>query len=90
MLRWATIKSSVEEDVMNTVEAIYASGVFKPLGQVALGENQRVRLTIETVPSSLSTEWLDTVQEFQRRLRAAHGMLPDSTPEIAADRRRYE
>ncbi len=75
---------------MNTVEAIYASGVFKPLEQVALGENQRVRLTIEALPPSLSSEWLDSVQEFQRRLQAVHGMLPDSTPDIAADRRRHE
>ena len=75
---------------MNTVEAIYASGVFKPLGQVALDENQRVRLTIEVVPPGLTTEWLDSVQEFQRRLRAGHGTLPDSTLDIAADRRRHE
>lgn len=75
---------------MSTVEAIYVSGVFKPLGQVALGENQRVRLTIEVAPPGLATEWLDAAQEFQHRLRAEHGTLPDSTLDIAADRRRYE
>jgi predicted DNA-binding antitoxin AbrB/MazE fold protein len=75
---------------MNAVEAIYSSGVFKPLGQVSLAENQRVRLIIEPAGLSPSSEWLDAAQEFQRCLRAAHGVLPDSTNEIAADRRRHE
>jgi predicted DNA-binding antitoxin AbrB/MazE fold protein len=75
---------------MSIVEAIYVSGVFKRLGQVALGENQRVRLTIEVAPPDLATEWLDAAQAFQNRLRAVHGTLPDRTPDIAADRRRYE
>jgi predicted DNA-binding antitoxin AbrB/MazE fold protein len=72
---------------MKTVEAIYTGGVFKPIDPVTIPENQRVRLTIEPVDP---TSWLNAVQEFQRQLVASHGVLPDSTPDIAADRRRHE
>ncbi len=75
---------------MSTVEAVYSSGVFKPLGEVALAENQRVRLTIETHEGSPIAAWVDAAREFQRKLTAKYGVLPDSTPEIAADRRRHE
>jgi predicted DNA-binding antitoxin AbrB/MazE fold protein len=75
---------------MKTVEAIYTGGVFKPMEQVTMPENQRVRLTIEPTEPSESSGWLDAVREFQRQLVASHGVLPDSTPDIAADRRRHE
>jgi predicted DNA-binding antitoxin AbrB/MazE fold protein len=35
---------------MSQLEAVYQDGVFKPLGQVTLPQNQRVRLTVESVP----------------------------------------
>jgi predicted DNA-binding antitoxin AbrB/MazE fold protein len=72
---------------MNTVEAIYTGGVFKPLGQVAVAENQRVRLTIEPAETPGPSSWLDAVRQFHRQIIEAHGVLPDSTPDIAADRR---
>jgi predicted DNA-binding antitoxin AbrB/MazE fold protein len=72
---------------MKTLEAIYAGGVFRPVDPVSLPENQRVRLTVEPVPTA---NWLDAVREFQRQVVANHGVLPDSTPDIAADRRRHE
>ena len=75
---------------MSTVEAVYASGVFRPLVDVGLAENQQVRLTIETHERSPIAPWLDAVRAFQRELTAKYGVLPDSTPEIAADRRRHE
>lgn len=75
---------------MSTVEAIFADGVFRPLSQVSIPENQRVRLTIEPAVASELSSWLDAVREFQKQLIAKHGVLPDSTPEIAADRRRHE
>lgn len=75
---------------MSTVEAIFTSGVFKPLSEVALADNQRVRLTIEPTGAPPPPSWLEMVREFQRQLVANHGVLPDSTPEIAADRRRHE
>ena len=75
---------------MTTVEAIFVNGVFKPLAEVLIPENLRVRLTIETVESvSSAAGWLDAIQEFQQRIVASHGVLPNSTPEIAADRRRH-
>jgi predicted DNA-binding antitoxin AbrB/MazE fold protein len=81
---------AIEEDSMGTVEAIFASGVFKPLGPVALPENQRVRLSIEAADASDLTPWLEAVRAFQQQLVAHHGVLPDSTADIAADRRRHE
>jgi len=75
---------------MSTVEAIFEAGVFRPLSAVGLRENQRVRLTVEPVEPAAVAAWLDEVTEFQRQLVAAHGVLPDSTPEIAANRRRHE
>jgi len=75
---------------MSSVEAIYASGVFKPLSEVDLPENQRVRLVVEPVAPAAVGSWLAEVAAFQQQLVANHGILPDSTPEIAADRRRHE
>ena len=75
---------------MSAVEAIYAGGVFKPRGEVSVPENQRVRLTIE--PAEAAREqvgWLDAVKQFQQQTILRHGVLPDSTPDIAADRRRH-
>lgn len=75
---------------MSTVEAIYIGGVFKPLGEVPVSENQRVRLTIEPSEPSSIQNWLDAVEQFHRQLIANHGLLPDSTADIAADRRHHE
>jgi len=76
--------------MMSTVEAIYAGGVFKPLGEVSVPENQRVRLTIEPAAAADVSSWLDEVKQFQQQIISQHGVLPDSTPDIAADRRRHE
>jgi len=75
---------------MSTVDAIYTSGVFKPLEAVNLPENQRVRLTVETPLASALDRWLQDVQTFQQKLIAQHGVLPDSTTDIATDRRCHE
>jgi predicted DNA-binding antitoxin AbrB/MazE fold protein len=75
---------------MTTIDAIFAAGVFKPLDQVTIPENQRVRLTVEPVEAPASSNWLEAVRKFQQELVTRHGILPDSTPDIAADRRRHE
>jgi predicted DNA-binding antitoxin AbrB/MazE fold protein len=78
---------------MITVEAIYQGGVLKPLKEVDLRENQKVRLTIDD-PVSFDPEyvraWLAEVQQFQQKIIAERGYFPDSTPDIAADRNRDE
>ncbi len=72
---------------MTRVEAVYQHGVFKPLGQVTLAENQRVCLRVEPVEESDWQSWLEQVRQLQERLAGARGLF-DSTAEIARDRRR--
>jgi predicted DNA-binding antitoxin AbrB/MazE fold protein len=67
---------------MSTVDAIYSGGVFRPLNEVPIAENQCVRLTIETAPVGEVSSWLAAVQQFQTDVIDRHGVLPDSTPEI--------
>lgn len=73
---------------MNTVEAVYQNGVFKPASPIALAENQRVQLQVWPLPATDFRNWLEDVRELQKRIVAEHGVLPDSTPLIAEDRRR--
>ena len=75
---------------MGPIEAIYQGGVFNPLGAVALHENQRVRLNVESVEGNDVRSWLDDVQRLQQPIVAARGHFPDSTPDIAMDRSRDE
>ena len=42
-----------------TVEAIYQGGVFKPVEEVILPENQRVRLQVDPVPVTDFRAWLE-------------------------------
>jgi predicted DNA-binding antitoxin AbrB/MazE fold protein len=75
---------------MASVEAIYQSGVFKPLGEVGLRENQRVRLIIQPLEGGAVRAWLAEVQQLQQTIIAQRGYFPDSTADIAADRGRDE
>ena len=72
---------------MSTVEAVYQQGMFRPLGQVTLAENQRVRLHLEPAEAGDWQTWLERVRQLQQRLAGARGVF-DSTAEIARDRRR--
>jgi predicted DNA-binding antitoxin AbrB/MazE fold protein len=73
---------------MTQVEAIYQNGVFKPLQDVELAENQRVRLSVQPVGAGDVQAWLAEVQELRRRIVAERGYFPDSTLDIAEERRR--
>jgi predicted DNA-binding antitoxin AbrB/MazE fold protein len=73
---------------MSHVEAIYQGGVFKPLTDVVLPENQRVSLQFEPVRGGDWETWLAEARELKKRVTERHGLLPDSTPDIAADRMR--
>jgi predicted DNA-binding antitoxin AbrB/MazE fold protein len=75
-----------EEKRMSQVEAIFQNGVFKPLGDVALADNQRVRLTFQAVTEQDVATWLEEVRRFQQQLIDRRGPFPDSTHDIAADR----
>ena len=73
---------------MTQVDAIYQNGVFKPLQDVGLPENQRVRLSVQPVEAGDVRAWLAEVHELQQRIIAERGYFPDSTLDIAEDRRR--
>ena len=73
---------------MTRVDAIYQNGVFRPLEDVGLVENQRVRLSVEPLEAGDVQAWLARVQQRQQRMIAERGYFPDSTPDIAGDRRR--
>ena len=73
---------------MTQVDAIYQNGVFKPLQDVGLPENQRVRLSVQPVEAGDVQAWLAEVREMRQRLIAGRGYFPDSTLDIAEDRRR--
>ena len=75
---------------MIKVDAIYQGGIFKPLGEVGLRENQGVRLHIEPLEGNDVRAWLEEVQRLQQRIIDERGYFPDSTPDIAADRARGE
>ena len=70
------------------VDAIYENGVFRPLEPVAMKENQRVALHVESVPQEDARTWINRVGESRRAMAAKHGIFPDSTLDIAEDRAR--
>jgi predicted DNA-binding antitoxin AbrB/MazE fold protein len=75
---------------MNPVQAIYQGGVFRPLGDVVLGENQRVWLNVQPIATQDARKWLDSVKRLQNRIVRERGYFPDSAPDIAQDRLRDE
>ena len=52
---------------MNTVEAIYEDGVFRPLERVELPEHCRVRFEPTVVASPTEDEMLDKIYEVMSR-----------------------
>ena len=73
---------------MTQIDAIYQNGVFKPLQEIGLPENQRVRLNVQPVEVGNVRAWLARVQHRQKRITADRGTFPDSTLDIAEDRKR--
>ena len=74
---------------MQTIEAIYQGGVFKPLFELELLENERLVLTVHQRPTKeAALAWFQRMQANHDRFVAERGYLPDSTPDIAEDRMR--
>jgi len=73
---------------MTQIDAVYRGGVFLPLDPVDLAEEQRVRLRIERCDVESWQDWLRRVEQHKEEIIKRHGVLPDSTPDIAADRLR--
>jgi len=76
------------ENPTTTIEAVYSGGHFRPLQEVSLPENARVRLTIaqQQLPPHVA-DWLAEVAALRAEQFAKYGYF-DSTPLIAEDRRR--
>jgi predicted DNA-binding antitoxin AbrB/MazE fold protein len=76
------------------VEAVFENGLLRPLTPLPFANQQRVWIRVEPQPQSQAerlrefNEWLKGVEEHQAAYLANHPPLPDSTPDIAADRRR--
>lgn len=73
---------------MTQVEAIYQGGVLKPLVELGLRENQRVRLEIRPLEEMNALDWLERSRKLQAEIISSQGYFPDSTPDIAEDRLR--
>jgi predicted DNA-binding antitoxin AbrB/MazE fold protein len=73
---------------MNQIDAIYRHGVFEPLQPVDLKEEQRVRLKIELAEKETIADWFKRVDARREEIFQREGYLPDSTLDIAEDRRR--
>ncbi|HWJ39938.1 MAG TPA: antitoxin family protein, partial [Candidatus Limnocylindrales bacterium] len=52
-----------------TIEAIYTDGVLKPTAELPLRDNQRVRLSIETIDETIEETTVDR-EEAMARLKA--------------------
>ncbi|HUY32513.1 MAG TPA: antitoxin family protein [Pirellulales bacterium] len=75
---------------MNVIEAIYHNGIFEPIGPIDLPENQRVHLSVQPIEVVDALAWLKRTRNLRARMMERHGLFPDSTPDIAADRLRDE
>jgi predicted DNA-binding antitoxin AbrB/MazE fold protein len=73
-------------DMPFMIDAEYVDGQFRPLSEVKLPENARVRLTVQPLPTW--EEWLARVAKHRAEMFAENGYCFDSTEIVAADRRR--
>lgn len=77
---------------MTQVEAVFENGMLRPLSDLRLREHQRVRLNIESIEADDErAAWqacLERLRRHREEMIARVGVLPDSTPDIAADRMR--
>ena len=73
---------------MTQIDAVYRGGVFEPLEPVSLPDDQHVRLSIHPCSSQDWQNWLQRTEEHKADIVRRFGVLPDSAPDIAADRLR--
>ncbi len=73
-------------DIPFSIDAEYVDGQFRPVTEVKLPENARVRLTVQPLPTW--EEWLARVAAHREEMFAKYGYFTDSTELVAADRRR--
>ena len=73
---------------MSVIEAVYRHGVFEPLEPVHLQEEQRVEVHVASAGKEAMKTWIRKTKARQAAFIKKHGLLPDSTPDIAEDRMR--
>jgi predicted DNA-binding antitoxin AbrB/MazE fold protein len=72
---------------MTTVRAIYQNGVFRPLVPVVVPENEIVEIAIQPAANA-APDWVLRLREVRERIGAGKPLFPDSSLEIAEDRKR--
>jgi predicted DNA-binding antitoxin AbrB/MazE fold protein len=73
---------------MSVIAAVYRHGVFEPLEPVHLPEEEQVEVHIVSSGKAAWEAWIRKTQARHSAFIKKHGLLPDSTPDIAEDRRR--
>jgi predicted DNA-binding antitoxin AbrB/MazE fold protein len=63
----------MEVSMTTQIEAIYQNGIFKPLQEVQLPDNQRVRLSVQPIEAEDTRNWLEEVQQMRQRIIASAG-----------------
>jgi predicted DNA-binding antitoxin AbrB/MazE fold protein len=75
---------------MPLIEAIYQGGVFRPLREVHLPENQRVLLNVQLPAGAEVSTGRAEARVFRQKIIVERDSFPASTSDIAADRVRDE
>jgi predicted DNA-binding antitoxin AbrB/MazE fold protein len=71
-------------DTPITIDAVYVDGQFRPVREVNLPENARVRLTVQPLPTW--EEWLARVAAHREAMFAKLGYYTDSAELIRGHR----
>ena len=67
-----------------TIQAIYEDGVLKPLGKLALGEHEKVQITVEPLAGASTAEARlpshEVLKEAARRLEPPAEWFDEESP----------
>ena len=78
-------------DPATVIDAVFTGGQFRPVDEVDLPENTRVRLTVTPQPPPHHLdELMARLNAHRQELFEKYGYFTDTTEIIAADRRRDE
>ncbi len=75
---------------MNVISTQFTGGVFVPLEPVEIEEGTKIQVQIRSQSDLDWKEWMKSAAINRQKIMDRVGVLPDSTPEIRADRYRDE